>query len=239
MLKHILIGLCTTIALCSAGLIASLQSQQNNSPIVKILVPTDKSKHDLNTLVHYRIQVSDVEDGESEYDEIAANEVFLEVRYLPDASKVNMDAMATADPKGLAAMKKSNCFTCHAFNGKLIAPSFIEIAKRYPKTTANIDLLTKHIREGSTGVWGTTSMPTHTELTIEETRNIVSWLLENARDEYLNYYTGTEGNLKIKVPEGVSHKGAFVLSATYSDHGTKNNPQHFLSSKDVIVLYVK
>ncbi len=238
MLKSIFLSLSVFI-LCTSGPIKTFSPQENSPPIVKILDPLNKSKCDLNTQVYYRIKVSDLEDGESEYGEIAGNEVFLEVRYLPDASKVSRAAIPAADPKGLAIMKKSNCFNCHAFNGKLIAPSYYEITKRYSQTSYNTDLLAKRIREGSQGVWGTASMPTHGELTDQEAHEIVSWILENAEDPNLNYYTGPEGTFRTKARDGAGQSGVFILSATYSDHGAKNSPQQNLSSKDEIVLYVK
>lgn len=237
MLKDILFGLVVGVALCTIKPIDLVAQQENNPPVVKIIDPINKSHHDLDAQVRYRIKVSDKEDGESEYDEIAANEVFLEVRYLPDASKASM--LSKVDPQGLAAMKKSNCFTCHAFNGKLIAPSFFEIGNRYPKSASNVELLAKRVLEGSTSIWGSASMPTHPELSVQEARDIVSWILENAQNPNLNYYTGTEGSIKLKSPDGAVQKGAFMLSATYSDHGAKNNLRQSLTSKDVILLYVK
>jgi cytochrome c len=236
MLKDILLSMSIAIALCSVGY-TKVFAQENKSPVVKILEPSTNTRFDMNTQVRYRIKVSDPEDGESEYDEIAANEIFLEVRYVPDIK--NASNLPTADAKGLSSMKKSNCFNCHAFNGKLIAPSFFEIATRYTPTPATIDLLSKRILEGSGGVWGTARMPTHEDLTVQETQEIVRWILKNGTDSQLNYYTGMEGTIKIKSPDGVGQKGAFVLSATYSDHGSKNNPKQYLSSKDVIVLYTK
>jgi cytochrome c len=237
MLRTIYSILFTMIALCVVGPIEAHAQPENNSPLVKIIDPINKSSYDLNAQVRYRIKVSDKEDGESEYDEIASNEVFLEVRYLPDASKASM--LSKVDPKGLAAMKKSNCFNCHAFNGKLIAPSFYEIGKRYQQNSSNAERLAKRILEGSTGVWGSASMPTHPELSIQEARDIVNWILENAQDPTLNYYTGTEGSIKLKSPDEALQKGAFMLSATYTDHGAKNNPKQSMTSKDVILLYVK
>jgi cytochrome c len=210
-------------------------SQENNPPEVKIIAPQNKNSIPLNSLVHYRIKVSDKEDGESSYGEIATNEVFLEVRYVADVS--NVPTTVASDPEGLAIMKKSNCFNCHAFNGKLIAPSFNEIAKRYPLTPASTALLTKRIREGSGGVWGTASMPSHAELTHQQSQEIVNWILKNGEDSNLNYYTGTEGTFR--TPGAPNQKGAFVLSATYSDHGTKNKSQQNLTSKDLIVVYIK
>ncbi len=237
MLRTICSFLFVVIAWCTVEPIDAIAQQENNPPVVKILDPINKSSYDLNSQMRYRIKVSDKEDGESEYDEIAGNEVFLEVRYLLDAAKVSM--LSKIDPKGLELMKKSNCFNCHAFNGKLIAPSFTEIGKRYPQNASNIERLAKRVLEGSTGVWGSASMPTHPELSVQESRDIISWILENAQNPDLNYYTGTEGSIKLKSRDGSVQKGAFMLSATYSDHGAKNSSKQSLTTKDVILLYVK
>jgi cytochrome c len=226
----------SALALLMSSVIPSL-SQDNSAPVVKITEPANKGKYSAGSQVSYQIKVSDKEDGESEYGEIATNEVFLEVKFVSDASKASTEIVA--DPVGLAAMKKSNCFSCHAFNGKLIAPSFHDIAKRYSVTAAPLDLLAKRVRDGSGGIWGTASMPSHTELTTQQTREIVDWILKNGKDENLNYYIGTEGSVRVKATEVGNQKGGVVFSATYSDHGSKSNAQQSLTSKDVIVLYLK
>jgi cytochrome c len=233
MVKYVLLCCSAFIALSATR--SGKPPQDNNPPIVRIMDPINKSRHEINSQIHYQIKVSDLEDGESEYDEIAANEVILEVKYVPDALKAPTDGI---DVNGLSSIKQSNCFNCHAFNGKLIAPSFYEIAKRYPATPANIELLAKRIREGSGGVWGSASMPTHTELTSLEARYMADWILKNGTNPNLNFYPGTEGTLRLKAPEG-NLKGGFILRATYFDHGSKNNPQQKLSGADVIVLYTK
>ncbi len=202
MVKYVLLCCLAFMVLCAAR--SSETSQDNNPPIVKIIDPISKSRYEKNSQIQYRIKVSDPEDGESEYGEIAANEVILEVKYVPDASKAPTDGI---DVNGLSAIKQSNCFNCHAFNGKLIAPSFYEMAKRYPATPTNIELLAKRIREGSGGVWGSASMPTHPELTSQQSRAIADWILKNGEDPTLNYYTGTEGTLRLRAPDGVPRHG--------------------------------
>jgi cytochrome c len=228
MTRHLWVGLLVITGLttpCTKSF-----SQANHSPLVKIVEPQNKSKYDINSQIQYRIKISDKEDGESEYGEIATNEVFLEVRYLPDPSQ--MPNPAPPDPDGLAAMKKSNCFTCHAFNGKLIAPSFYEITKRYPPTDANKELLASRIKNGSGGVWGSASMPSHSEMTTQQVQEIANWILKNGTDANLNYFVGPEGTFKMKRPDKGEQKGAYTLSATYSDHGG-------LTSKDMIIIYMK
>ncbi len=181
--------------------------------------------------MHYEISVSDKEDGESKYDEIDAKQVLLEVKYFSDASKINT-ATNKNDAPGLAAMKTSNCFNCHGFDNKVIGPSFNEINKRYKPTAENMALLEKRIKNGSTGVWGKTPMPTHPELTDAQIKNMVQWIMQNASEPGTNYYIGLEGNFNLQT--SANKNGAYVLTATYTDHGVNNSGQR-LEGRDAML----
>lgn len=215
--------------------------QENHPPVVKIIAPKNNAVYEWNTPVQYKIKVSDQEDGESSFDEIPSNEVFLEVKYFADASKAyaEVSKAVKTEPAGLAAIKSSNCLNCHAFTGKLIGPSFSDISKRYPYTKAAVDLLSKHIAEGSTGVWGNVTMPTHPEITKAETQEMVQWILKKGAEQGVSYYRGTEGYFTIKQPAGANRKGAFVVTASYTDHGLKDKPKQNLRGQDVIVIQGK
>jgi cytochrome c len=211
--------------------------QENHPPVVKIISPKNNILYKWDEPLNYTITVSDQEDGESKYEEIPSNEVFLEVRYLSDTSKVATELIsAKSSPPGLAEIRTSNCLNCHALNTKLIGPSFSEINKRYSNTKTNKELLEKHIREGSTGVWGKVTMPTHQELTIEETQKMVDWIFKNGAEQNVSYYRGTEGSFRIKPPVAAERKGVLVLIASYTDHGTKDKPQQNLRGQDAIIL---
>ncbi|WP_423149680.1 c-type cytochrome [Rubrolithibacter danxiaensis] len=215
----------------------NLGAQQNQAPVVKIVSPKNNSVFEWNAPVQYSIDVSDKEDGDSKYQEIAANEVFLKVKFVEESKiATELKNAVKDDPPGFAAIKTSNCLNCHAFSSKLIGPSFYEISKRYRSDKATIDLLAKHIREGSTGVWGKTVMPTHPELSTEETQNMVQWILENAAESNVSYYSGTEGFFRLKLPVNSSQKGAFVLTASYLDHGLKDKPKLSLRGQDVLLI---
>jgi len=123
-------------------------------------------------------------------------------------------------------MQESNCFSCHAFNGKLIAPSFAEIAKRYPLDVQHIQQLARKIRAGTAGAWGTATMPSHPEISETQAQEIVQWILYEGSNTALQIYTGTEGTIRLKLPEGASPHGLFLLTATYVDHGTKSDHTH-------------
>ena len=93
--------------------------QENNPPVVKVTVPESAA---VNTPVRYSISVSDKEDGDTKYDEINPNEILLTVQNGGDKSSVNVN--------DLHAMMASNCMNCHAFNSKLIGPSYMDISKK-------------------------------------------------------------------------------------------------------------
>ncbi len=214
--------------------------QENNQPIVKIIAPLNKSHFDWDTQINYQVSVSDKEDGDSKYDEINVKEVLLEVRHIKDKSKLSaiINKGIQPDPQGIAIMRTSNCFNCHNFNGKSIGPSFYEISKKYPVSKSNIDSLIKHIRNGSSGIWGKEKMPTHPELSAEETKSTVQWILGHAADADVNYYIGTEGSFRIKPPVAAKRDEAYLLTASYVDHGLKTAPgKQRLKGEDMVVIY--
>ena len=207
--------------------------QQNHAPVVKIISPVNNSSFNAGAQVHYEINVSDKEDGESKYDEIDAKQVLLEVKYFNDASKIST-ATNGNDVPGLAAMKTSNCFNCHGFDNKVIGPSFNEINKKYKPSVANISLMEKRIKNGSTGVWGKTPMPTHPELSDIQIKNMVQWIVQNASAPNVHYYIGLDGNFNLQT---ANKNGAYVLTASYTDHGINSTSR--LEGRDVVIIKTK
>ena len=75
------------------------------------------------------MRVVDEEDGDSSEDPLS----------MLDHVNVDMthhlggppDPTATDDDPGLASMKRSDCFQCHAVDRKIIGPSYLEVANRY------------------------------------------------------------------------------------------------------------
>ena len=240
--KHIYLDIFITLLFCALinfdDPSGKRPRQENHVPIVKIITPKNNSFFDWDTPVSYQISVSDKEDGDSKFDEINTKEVLLEVRYTNNKAKLPADLNKTVqpDPPGLAIMRISNCFNCHNFNSKSIGPSFYEINKRYPATKSNIDTLVKRIRQGSSGIWGKEKMPTHPELTAEETKSTVQWILKHAANADVNYYLGIAGVFRIKAPVAPNQKGVYVLTASYVDHGLKNVPGKRLKGEDVVVM---
>ena len=73
-----------------------------------------------------------------------------------------------------AMMKAKGCVACHKIDGKLIGPSYKEVAAKY--TAADVDKLAEKVQKGGKGVWGAIPM-TPNKVTPEEAKQLVTWIL--------------------------------------------------------------
>jgi cytochrome c len=215
----------------------ALSPTQNHAPVVKIISPAGNASVAAGAPVRYELSVADKEDGDSQYDEINPKEVFLEVGATA-TPEPGAAPEPTATPKpdpldapGLAVMARSNCFNCHAFNGKLIGPSLSDIARRRTAT----DTLIRRIRSGSSGVWGKEKMPSHPELTGKELHQVVRWIQKYAAAPGVLYQNGLTGVLQFPTV----NPGVYTLTACYTDHGTKDAPAQHLTGKHRIMVTVR
>jgi len=104
---------------------------------------------------------------------VVAKAVVPPVSTLPAKS----EGAAGGDSKAvMSLLQKNNCTACHAVDKKILGPSFLEIAKKYPGKT---DYLAGKIKSGGTGVWGPIPMPAQT-LSDSEAKSIATWLASGA-----------------------------------------------------------
>ncbi len=78
-----------------------------------------------------------------------------------------------------ALLNKYACTACHAVDGKLVGPSFKEIAKKYAAKSDAEAYLAGKIRSGGSGVWGAIPMPAQT-LNEADALTIAQWLKASA-----------------------------------------------------------
>lgn len=182
------------------ALLVAFIFQQNQPPVVKITLPKANENLKPGSQVRYSIDVSDKEDGDTKFDEINSNEILL---------TVNSGKVKPNDKSALHAMMSSNCMNCHAFKSKLIGPSFMDISIKKSNTAE----LIKHVKDGSSGIWGEIVMPSHPELSNEEIAKMVNWILKFKDEKTVEYYLGKEGSFSVN---GAS---AVTLTASYLDHG--------------------
>lgn len=81
------------------------------------------------------------------------------------------------DSRGRYWMEKSDCFTCHEVDKNTVGPSFQQIALRYENAKNPDEHLTRKIKEGGSGVWGTTAMTPHPKLTKSEIKVMLDYIL--------------------------------------------------------------
>ena len=215
----------TTIAAAAAslGALALLSgnaraiSAGSPPPVVRITAPASGSRHAWNSLVRYGVVVS-YHGRSTQYQEIPASEVLLEAAYVPDLSAAAGKAAPAADPPpaGLLDILRSNCLGCHDFKAKAMGPSFAAVAARYPDSPATVSALSQHIRDGSTGVWGQASMPSHSQMTAGQLHAIVRWILKNAANPSVSYYVGTEGAIRMQAAGTPGPNAGMILTASYT-----------------------
>lgn len=74
-------------------------------------------------------------------------------------------------------LKKLDCATCHKIDKKVVGPSYLEIAKKYPLNEKNINYLSDKIIKGGSGVWGPIPMAPHAALKKDDAKKIAKYIL--------------------------------------------------------------
>jgi len=110
------------------------------------------------------------------------NRTFGEVRGLDTAPKPAAGA-ADAAPKmdaGHALAQKYSCLACHGVSNKIVGPGYSQVAERYKgKPGAEAQLIDK-IRKGGSGNWGAVPMPPQAQVSDQDLKTIVHWILNGA-----------------------------------------------------------
>ncbi|PKB18624.1 c-type cytochrome [Flavobacterium sp. 5] len=79
--------------------------------------------------------------------------------------------------EGEKLMAKLDCATCHKIDKKVVGPSYLDIAKKYPTNDKNINYLSDKIIKGGSGVWGGIPMAAHSALKKDDAKKIAKYIL--------------------------------------------------------------
>ncbi|MGM9475365.1 c-type cytochrome [Pedobacter sp. GSP4] len=99
------------------------------------------------------------------------------------AKEKTVNATATVSSHALQSnpgeklINKSDCLGCHNKTNKIIGPAYVDIAKKYPATEKNINMLADKIIKGGTGVWGNMPMTAHATLKKDDAKLMVKYIL--------------------------------------------------------------
>ena len=90
-------------------------------------------------------------------------------------SKKKLTSYQEADGEKLIA--KSDCIGCHKIDKKVIGPSYLDIAKKYPLNDKSITYLSGKIIKGGSGVWGAVPMSAHSSIKKEDAKSMAKYIL--------------------------------------------------------------
>ncbi|MBL8514312.1 MAG: c-type cytochrome, partial [Betaproteobacteria bacterium] len=95
-----------------------------------------------------------------------------------DTSKPSLNAPAPPPPNpAMTLATKHNCMACHRVEGKLLGPSFKEIAGRYAGKGDAMTTLSARIMSGGAGNWGQIPMPPNPNVGEHDLSALVKWIL--------------------------------------------------------------
>lgn len=90
------------------------------------------------------------------------------------AAGVAVSTPALAD---LALATAKNCMACHAVDKKLVGPSYKDVAAKYAGQKDAADKLAAKVIKGGSGVWGPVPMPANAQVSPDEAKKLVAWIL--------------------------------------------------------------
>jgi len=76
-----------------------------------------------------------------------------------------------------------DCRSCHNEKLKTVGPAYIKIAEKYPNNEDNIASLMNKVKYGGVGVWGESVMNAHPEISDDDLRVMVSYIMDLDADE--------------------------------------------------------
>jgi cytochrome c len=79
--------------------------------------------------------------------------------------------------KALTLIGSNDCTTCHAIDKKVIGPAYKDVAKKYEDNQATEDTLISKVKHGGSGNWGNIAMTPHPNLSDEDARVMVKYIL--------------------------------------------------------------
>jgi cytochrome c len=191
----------------------------NEPPKVEFAMKGNKSFYWAGKPMSYQVNVSDKEDGSVASKTIKEDEVRVSIDHIKGYDKTviaqgHQQNMRVAN--GLRLIELSDCKSCHSANDKSVGPSYMAIAQKYKKGTRDPEsLLSERILKGTSGNWGENAMAAHPQLTADEAKEMVRYILSLA-DEKQKSKPLTDNNFVPKEAEG-----AYIFAANYADRGAK------------------
>lgn len=214
----------------------------NEPPVVSIdFNGLNRSFYFGDKTLSYKIKVEDKEDGSTEAGEIKADEVAITFDYVPSgfdpieiaAKQSGAESMASL-ALGRNLIESNDCKSCHQYDKPSIGPSYQAVAEKYENTDENVARLAGKVINGGAGVWGEHAMSAHPQLSQDDARRMVRYILGMLEQKPTVEALPLAGSVTPVVPDGENGQGGYLLRASYTDKGT--NGVAALSDDEFIAL---
>jgi len=85
------------------------------------------------------------------------------------------------DPqRAFSIANSSDCLSCHAITKKVIGPAYRDVANKYKGDEGAPAHLVEKVKNGGSGVWGKFPMPAHPNVSDQDLKVVVDWILAGA-----------------------------------------------------------
>lgn len=190
----------------------------NQMPEIEITVDGNQSFFFEGQPINYSVNVKDKEDG-SLGNGISEEDIIVQISYLEGYDETIMaqgHQRNLSFSSGKRLVETGDCMACHAANKKSIGPSYSEIANKYKRNRENVNYLAGKIIKGGGGVWGDQAMAAHPDLSEEDAKTMVNYILSINDDRVKSL--SAAGSYETSEHKG-KKDGAYVILATYTDKG--------------------
>lgn len=204
----------------------------NSRPEVAISLKGNPEVFEKGVPVAYEVKATDA-DG----DEIDPKNIFVSVDYLESFDEQNMSLghqQVSAAVMGKALTQGMDCKTCHKEASSSIGPDYKSVAEKYKNVKKAQSYLQKKIVAGGGGVWGEVVMPAHPNITPDETRQIVAYIMSLADTGKKTESLPASGSI---VPQPSKDDKVMVITASYTDQGQEGTIP--LTGMKTVVLKAK
>ena len=203
----------------------------NEPPAVAWNINGNNSLYWNDGLIDYEVEIEDREDGSLASGSISPDLVKVNIDYLEEGYDLTVVAqghqMADATPtspiaRGAQLVGQSDCKNCHAEKIKINGPSYLDIAQRYKDDKTAVATLSQKVIVGGGGNWGETAMSAHPQLTEQQAKNMVKYILSLSGPPVEESAFATKGTFVTDRHDRDKQQGVYVLMATYTDQGSGN-----------------
>ncbi len=188
----------------------------NAPPKASIATRSNRSFYWGPTPLDYQVAITDAED--KPIDPARATVSFTYLPFGKDLAGA-LSGATHGDLRHAEAEKlyaSLDCKACHTLDAKSIGPSLKDIAGRYRGKAGAVDVLAGKVISGGSGNWGTYAMSAHPDLSVQDSKSLVSYILSLGTQPASLPLKGT---LPLTDHVGKGTEGAYVLVANYLDKG--------------------